>query len=99
VSVLTSRHRRAGAPHRIPRSANGRCDQENVIEQLKNAVKAMRMPAPPRRSGDRHSEDRLLLGLGVGRATYLSPVTRVKRWRSATPDQVSNVRGWHRPLL
>jgi len=24
--------------------ANGRCDQENVIEQLKNGVKAMRMP-------------------------------------------------------
>lgn len=24
--------------------ANGRCDQENVIEQLKNGVNAMRMP-------------------------------------------------------
>lgn len=27
--------------------ANGRCDQENVIEQLKNGVNAMRMPADP----------------------------------------------------
>jgi hypothetical protein len=25
--------------------ANGRCDQENVIEQMKNGVNAMRMPA------------------------------------------------------
>jgi copper(I)-binding protein len=24
--------------------ANGRCDQENVIEQMKNGVNAMRMP-------------------------------------------------------
>jgi hypothetical protein len=24
--------------------ANGRCDQENVIEQLKHGVNAMRMP-------------------------------------------------------
>ena len=28
----------------IVRLANGRCDQENVIEQLKNGVNAMRMP-------------------------------------------------------
>ena len=28
----------------IVRSANGRCDQENLNEQLKNGVKAMRMP-------------------------------------------------------
>ena len=29
---------------RIVGLANGRCDQENVIEQLKNGVNAMRMP-------------------------------------------------------
>src|ERR1039457_1821867 len=29
---------------KIVRLANGRCDQENVIEQLKNGVNAMRMP-------------------------------------------------------
>lgn len=30
--------------HKIVGLANGRCDQENVIEQLKNGVNAMRMP-------------------------------------------------------
>ena len=30
--------------------ANGRCDQENVIEQLKNGVNAMRMPVDDLRS-------------------------------------------------
>lgn len=30
--------------HQIVRLANGRCDQENLIEQLKNGVKALRMP-------------------------------------------------------
>jgi Transposase DDE domain group 1 len=29
---------------KVVRLANGRCDQENVIEQLKNGVNAMRMP-------------------------------------------------------
>ena len=28
----------------VVKMANGRCDQENVIEQLKNGVNAMRMP-------------------------------------------------------
>ena len=32
------------APNRSWRLANERCDQENVIEQLKNGVNAMRMP-------------------------------------------------------
>ena len=32
------------APEEIVSLANGRCDQENVIEQLKNGVNAMRMP-------------------------------------------------------
>ena len=31
-------------PEQIVSLANGRCDQENVIEQLKNGVNAMRMP-------------------------------------------------------
>lgn len=31
-------------PEEIVGHANGRCDQENVIEQLKNGVQAMRMP-------------------------------------------------------
>jgi Transposase DDE domain len=31
-------------PEEIVALANGRCDQENVIEQLKNGVNAMRMP-------------------------------------------------------
>ena len=31
-------------PAKIVELANGRCDQENVIEQLKNGVNAMRMP-------------------------------------------------------
>ncbi len=35
---------RADAPEKIVGLANGRCDQENVIEQLKNGVNAMRMP-------------------------------------------------------
>ena len=34
----------APAPPEIVRLANGRCDQKNVIEQLKNGVNAMRMP-------------------------------------------------------
>ena len=29
----------------LVRSANGRCDQENLIEQLKNGVHAMKLPA------------------------------------------------------
>jgi hypothetical protein len=32
------------SPAQIVRSANGRCNQENLNEQLKNGVKAMRMP-------------------------------------------------------
>ena len=35
---------RKDAAHKIVGLANGRCDQENVIEQLKNGVNAMRMP-------------------------------------------------------
>jgi hypothetical protein len=35
---------RKDKPERIVGLANGRCDQENVIEQLKNGVNAMRMP-------------------------------------------------------
>lgn len=32
------------SPKEVVKLANGRCDQENVIEQLKNGVNAMRMP-------------------------------------------------------
>jgi hypothetical protein len=32
------------SPTEVVRSANGRCNQENLNEQLKNGVKAMRMP-------------------------------------------------------
>jgi hypothetical protein len=35
---------RTDKAHKIVGLANGRCDQENVIEQLKNGVNAMRMP-------------------------------------------------------
>ncbi len=35
---------RKDKPDKIVGLANGRCDQENVIEQLKNGVNAMRMP-------------------------------------------------------
>ena len=35
---------REDQPEKIVGLANGRCDQENVIEQLKNGVNAMRMP-------------------------------------------------------
>ncbi|MCY2955296.1 MAG: transposase [Planctomycetota bacterium] len=35
---------RTSTPEQIVFSANGRCDQENLIEQLKNGVKAMRNP-------------------------------------------------------
>ena len=35
---------RKDRPEKIVGLANGRCDQENVIEQLKNGVNAMRMP-------------------------------------------------------
>jgi len=35
---------RKDKPAKIVGLANGRCDQENVIEQLKNGVNAMRMP-------------------------------------------------------
>lgn len=35
---------RSGKAGKIVGLANGRCDQENVIEQLKNGVNAMRMP-------------------------------------------------------
>lgn len=37
-------NRREDAPEKIVGLANGRCNQENVIEQLKNGVNAMRMP-------------------------------------------------------
>jgi Transposase DDE domain group 1 len=36
---------RATPADELVRSANGRCDQENLIEQLKNGVHAMRLPA------------------------------------------------------
>jgi hypothetical protein len=36
---------RDAAADEVVRSANGRCDQENLIEQLKNGVHAMRLPA------------------------------------------------------
>jgi len=39
--ITTLRERTA---EEIVELANGRCDQENVIEQLKNGVNAMRMP-------------------------------------------------------
>ncbi len=35
---------RSGAPQQIVFQANQRCDQENLIEQLKNGVRAMRNP-------------------------------------------------------
>jgi hypothetical protein len=41
VFYITNRKDR---PERIVGLANGRCDQENVIEQLKNGVNAMRVP-------------------------------------------------------
>ena len=37
-------HNRRDQAQKIVGLANGRCDQENVIEQLKNGVNAMRMP-------------------------------------------------------
>jgi hypothetical protein len=37
-------NRRADTAEKIVGLANGRCNQENVIEQLKNGVNAMRMP-------------------------------------------------------
>jgi len=39
--ITTLRYRN---PAKVVELANGRCDQENVIEQLKNGVNAMRMP-------------------------------------------------------
>ncbi|OOP56140.1 MAG: hypothetical protein AYP45_10780 [Candidatus Brocadia carolinensis] len=39
--ITTLRERTA---EEIVELANGRCDQENVIEQLKNGVNALRMP-------------------------------------------------------
>jgi hypothetical protein len=41
---------RKDKPEKIVGLANGRCDQENVIEQLKNGVNAMRMPVHDLRS-------------------------------------------------
>jgi len=35
---------RTSAPQEIVRGANGRCNQENLIEQLKNGARAMEMP-------------------------------------------------------
>jgi len=35
---------RTSAPEEIVRGANGRCNQENLIEQLKNGARAMEMP-------------------------------------------------------
>jgi hypothetical protein len=35
---------RRAAPEEIVRGANGRCNQENLIEQLKNGARAMAMP-------------------------------------------------------
>ena len=40
-SITTLRDRTAGE---VVALANGRCDQENVIEQLKNGVNAMKLP-------------------------------------------------------
>jgi hypothetical protein len=37
-------NRRDYTPEQVVSMANGRCNQENVIEQLKNGVNAMRMP-------------------------------------------------------
>jgi len=39
---ITNDHK--SSPAEIVRSANGRCNQENLNDQLKNGVKAMRMP-------------------------------------------------------
>jgi hypothetical protein len=35
---------RVTAAHELVLAANQRCDQENLIEQLKNGVKAMKLP-------------------------------------------------------
>lgn len=43
-------NRREDAMEKIVGLANGRCNQENVIEQLKNGVNAMRMPVNDLRS-------------------------------------------------
>jgi hypothetical protein len=43
LNLSVNLSRQWGAPQ-IVGLANGRCDQENVIEQLKNGVNAMRMP-------------------------------------------------------
>jgi hypothetical protein len=43
-------HRTDYASEQIVSLANGRCNQENVIEQLKNGVNAMRMPVDDLRS-------------------------------------------------
>ena len=42
---LTNLPRQEASASQVVRLANGRCGQENVIEQLKNGVQAMRMPS------------------------------------------------------
>jgi hypothetical protein len=42
---VTNVHRRDLAAAEVIFQANARCQQENVIEQLKNGVRAMRMPS------------------------------------------------------
>lgn len=44
IQRIDDLHRRDVMPDEVVGLANGRCDQENVIEQLKNGVNAMRMP-------------------------------------------------------
>ena len=42
---LTNLPREEASASQVVRLANGRCGQENLIEQLKNGVQAMRMPS------------------------------------------------------
>jgi hypothetical protein len=44
-TLLLLHHQRPATPAReLVLQANGRCDQENLIEQLKNGVSAMKLP-------------------------------------------------------
>jgi hypothetical protein len=59
------------SPQEIVLRANGRCDQENLIEQLKNGAQAMRMPVGERISNWAYHGDRVARLVAQGRARAL----------------------------
>ena len=74
------------APKQIVSLANGRCNQENVIEQLKNGVNAMRMPVDDLLSNWAYM---VMASLAWNLKAWFGLPAQCSTWSGADHDRVS----------